>query len=87
MQLQSARQALQSTTARLPAHAGIDDLVTVTLCLQSLRQQRNPTLIRPKLVRGTQAVAEHQDGTVGSHRVLERDEQQSNAERPGASDS
>ena len=74
MQLESARQALQSAPAGFPAHAGIDDLVTVTLCLQSLPQQRNPTLIRPNPIRGTQAVAEHQDGTVGSHRVLERDE-------------
>ena len=87
MNLQSTRQALQATLARLPAHAGIDDLVTVTLCLQSLPEQRNPTLFRPDPIRGTQAVAEHQDSTVGSHRVLERDEQQTNAERPGASDS
>ena len=87
MLLQGTRQTLQTPATGLSAHAGIDDLVTVTLCLQSLRQQRNPTLIRPNLVSGTQAVAEHEDGTVGSHRVLERDEQQSNAERPGASDS
>ena len=74
MKLQSARQALQATLARLPAHAGIDDLVTVTLCLQSLPEQRNPTLFGPNPIRGTQAVAEHEDGMVGSHRVLERDE-------------
>ena len=74
MKLQSARQALQPTPTRLPAHAGIDDLVTVTLCLQSLPKQRNPTLFRPNPIRGTQAVAEHEEGTVGSHRVLERDE-------------
>ena len=74
MNLQSTGQALQATLARLPAHAGIDDLVTVTLCLQSLPEQRNPTLLGPNLIGGTQAVAEYEDGMVGSHRVLERDE-------------
>jgi len=49
------------------------------LCLKSLREQRNPTLLRPDSEGGTQAVAEYQDRTVGSHRVLERNEQQSTA--------
>ena len=74
MKLESARQALQTTPTGLPAHAGIDDLVTVTLCFQALREQRHPTLFRPNPIGGTQAVAEYQNGTVGSHRVLERDE-------------
>jgi len=59
MKLERTRQALQSTPAGFSAYAGIDDLVTVTLCSQSLPEQRNPTLFRPDPVRGTQAVAEH----------------------------
>jgi hypothetical protein len=36
---------------------------------------------------GTQAVAQHEDRTAGRHRVLERDEYQADAERPGANGS
>ena len=74
MNFQRAGQALQAAAARFSAHAGVDDLVSVTLCLQSLRKQRYPTLLWPNPIGGTQAVAEHEDRTVGRHRVLERDE-------------
>jgi len=74
MLLQGTWQALQATASGLSAHAGIDDLVPVTLGLQSLREQRNPTLLRPKLICGAQTVAHHEDRAVGRHRVLERDE-------------
>ena len=84
MNLQRPGQALQAAAGGLAAHAGVDDLVSVPLSLQSLREQRNPTLLRPDAVGGAQTVAEHEDGMVGRHRVLERDEQQADAERPGA---
>ena len=74
MNIQCSRKPLQATAARLTAYAGVDDLVSVTLCLQSLRKQRNPTLLWPNPGGGTQAVAEHEDRSVGRHRVLERDE-------------
>ena len=41
-------------------------------------------MLRPNAVGGTQTVAQYEDRTVGGHRVLERDEQQADAERPGA---
>ena len=87
MNLQSTRQTLQATAAGFSAHAGIDDLVSVPWRLQSLWTQRDPTLLRPNPLGGTQTVAQHEDRTVGGHRVLERDEQQADAERPGASGS
>jgi hypothetical protein len=74
MNFQGSGQPLQATDAGFSAHAGVDDLVSVTLCLQSLRKQRYPTLLWPNPIGGTQAVAEHEDCTVGRHRVLERDE-------------
>jgi hypothetical protein len=75
MNFQSARQTLQPTGARFTAYAGVDDLVSVTLGLQSLREQRYPTLLRPNTVGGAETVAEHEDRTAGRrHRVLERDE-------------
>ena len=87
MNLEGAGQTLQAAAAGLSAHAGVDDLVSVTLSPQSLREQRNPTLLRPNAVGGTQTVAQHEDRMVGGYRVLERDEQQADAERPGASGS
>ncbi len=57
MNFQCAWQPLQAPAAGLTAYAGVDDLVSVTLCLQSLRKQRNPTLLWPNPVGGTKAVA------------------------------
>jgi hypothetical protein len=79
VQLERARQPLEATTAGLAADTGVDDLVPVTLSLQTLREQRHPTLFRPDSVSGAQAVAEYKDGTGRSHRVLERDERQPHA--------
>ena len=87
VQLQRARQALQAAARGFAADAGVDDLVPVPLSLKSLCEQRDPTLLWPDSVGGTQTVAEYEDGAVRGHRVLERNEQQSHAERPGAGDS
>ena len=84
MQLQGAGQPLEAALGGLAADAGVDDLVPVPLSLQSLRKQSDPTLLRPEAVGGAQAVAEHKDVAVGGHRVLERDEQQSQARAPQA---
>jgi hypothetical protein len=74
MNFERPRQALQPSSARLTAYAGVDDLVSVPLGVQSLCEQRNPTLLRPNAVGGAKTIAEHEDRTVGRHRVLERDE-------------
>ena len=50
VQLERPRQALQAATGGLSADAGVDDFVPVTLCLKPSREQRHPTLLRPKSV-------------------------------------
>src|SRR2546421_12994273 len=50
------------------------------------RLPRALQLHQPGTECGAQAVAEHKDRVVGGHRVLERDEHQPQAQRPGADD-
>ena len=50
-------------------------------------QQCCPTLFRTQPIRGAQAVAEYQDGTIGSLSAVSGDEYPSDAERPRAYDS
>jgi hypothetical protein len=51
VQLQRSRQPLCSTSGGLAADAGVDDLGSVTLCLQPPLQERHPAFV------GTQTVA------------------------------
>ena len=80
-------QAFQPAARGLTADAGVHDLVSVPLSLQSRRKQRDPTLLWPDSESGAQTIAEDKDRTVGSHRVLERDEHQPDAQRSGADSS
>ena len=84
MQLQRSRQPFEAAAARLAAFAGIDDLVSVTLGAQSLREQCDPTLLRSESICSAQAVTEDEDRAAGGRLGSERDEQQPHAERAGA---
>src|SRR6185437_1220951 len=76
---QLPRQAGEAARGGLAAHAGVDHLILVPLGSQARDEQRHPTLLRPEAVGGAQAVAEYENGMVGSHRVLEADENKSDA--------